>query len=94
MILHVFYEIKEKVDAKPVEGAYVGAEKTSTKEKKVYVKKEATKAVQPAPVEEVAEESAEEVVEEAEEVVEEATEETPVEEVAEEATEETEEKQD
>lgn len=94
-----YLPFKEKVDAKPVEGAYVGAEKTSTKVKKVYVKKEATKAVQPAPVEEVAEESAEEVVEEAEEetveeVAEEATEETPVEEVAEEATEETEEKQD
>ena len=99
-----YLPFKEKVDAKPVEGAYVGAEKTSTKVKKVFAKKEEKKAVQPAPVEEVVEEPAEEAVEEVaeeateetpvEEVVEETTEETPVEEVVEEATEETEEKQD
>ena len=74
-------------DNKPVEGEYVGAVKTSTKEKKVFVKKEV------APVEPVKEE-VEEVVEETpveeteeEEVVEETTEEAPVEEVAEETEE-------
>ena len=66
-------------DNKPVEGAYVGAEKTSTKEKKVFTKK----AVEVAPVEEAPVEEApveEAPVEEA--PVEEApVEETPVEEV-------------
>ena len=59
-------------------GEYKGAEKTSTREKKVYQKKAAP----------VKEEAQEEVVE-SEEVVEETAEEAPVEEVAEEATEET-----
>lgn len=69
-------------EKKPAKDAYVGAVKTSTKQKKVFQKKEEVKA---APVEAPAEETVEEAVEEvAEEVVEEAceevTEEAPVEE--------------
>ena len=94
----LYAPIKAAADAKPSQDAYayVGAVKTSTKEKKVFAKKE---TVEVAPVEEtveeVAEEPAEETVEEvaevAEEPVEEAVEEVteePVEEVAEDATEE------
>jgi hypothetical protein len=88
----LYLPFKEKLNAKPVEGAYVGAEKTSTKVKKVFEKKQPVKEeVKAAPVEEapVAEETTEEVVEEiAEEVVEEATEEEVVEETAEEVVEE------
>ena len=66
-------------DNKPVEGVYVGATKTSTKEKKVFEKK-----VEPAPVkpvEEVAEETpVEEAPVEEAEVEEAPVEETPVEE--------------
>ena len=86
----LYLPLKKVADNKPAKDAYVGAVKTSTKEKKVFVKK--SKA---APVEEPAEEVAEtteEVVEEvtAEETVEETTEEETVEEtVAEEVVEET-----
>ena len=85
----IYLPFKKKVDAKPVEGAYVGAEKTSTKIKKIFTKKKEEKKVAPvveAPVEEVEETPAEEEVEETTE----ETEEAPAEEV-EEATEETEE---
>ena len=93
----LYLPFKEKLDKKPVEGAYVGAEKTSTKVKKVFEKKQPVKEeVKAAPVaeepaaEEVAEETTEEVVEETEETVEEAAQEEVVEETetAEEALEE------
>ena len=94
----LYLPFKVAEDAKPVEGAYVGAAKTSMKVKKVFEKKKEVKAipvkevVEEAPVEEVTEEEAEESVE-AEETTEEVVEET-VEEVTEEApVEETEEKQ-
>ena len=83
-----YLPFKKKVDAKPVEGAYIGAEKTSTKIKKIFTKKQEEKKVAPveaAPAEEVVEETAEEV----EEAPVEEVEETPAEEVVEEATEET-----
>ena len=56
--------IKEAADARPNQDAYayVGAVKTSTKEKKVFVKKEEVKA---APVEEAMDEPVEETAEEA-----------------------------
>lgn len=78
------------LDNKPVEGAYVGAEKTSTKVKKVYEKKEVEAApveeavetpVEETPVEEVAEAPVEETA--VEEAVEASVEEAPAEEVAE-----------
>jgi hypothetical protein len=91
----LYLPFKEKLNAKPVEGAYVGAEKTSAKVKKVFEKKQPVKEeVKAAPVveeateeeavEEIAEEAAEEVTEEeaAEETAEEAVEEAPVEEEA------------
>lgn len=68
----LYTPFKVALDNKPVEGAYVGAEKTSTKVKKVYEKKE----VKAAPVEEAAEAPVEEAVEA-------PVEEAPVEEVAE-----------
>ena len=95
----LYVPFKAAKDNKPVEGAYVGAEKTSTKVKKVFEKKaKEAPVVEAAPVEEATEEVVEEtpVEETAEEVVEEETVvEEATEEVAEEATvEETEEKQD
>ncbi len=94
----MYAPFKKVLDNKPVEGAYVGAEKTSTKVKKVYEKKAPVKEeVKTAPVEEAPleeEEEAAEEVEEVEEATEEteapaeepATEEAPVEEVAAEET--------
>ena len=92
----LYVPMKEAADKKPKEG-YVGAKKTSTKEKKVFAKKEAPVApiapVAPAaPVVEEPAAPAEEVeeveaVEEAAEVTEEAVEETA--EVVEETVEET-----
>ena len=84
----LYAPIKAAADKKPVKDAYVGAEKTSTKVKKVFDKKEAVKAV---PVKEVAAEPVEETVEEvaetpAEETVEEVAE-TPIEETVEEVAE-------
>ena len=78
----MYLSVQSTFDKKPAKAGYQGAVKTSTKEKKVFVKK--AKAVE-APVEEAVEEPAEEVVEEApiEETVEE-----PAEEATEEATEE------
>ena len=87
LVPSLYIPVKAKADKQPKPG-YVGAKKTSTKEKKSY-KKVAAPVVEEAPVEE----TAEEVVEEApvEEVAEEV-EETPVEEASvEEVVEETEE---
>ena len=86
---------KTASDAKPVKDGYVGAKKTSKKEKKVYEAKVVEEAPPvAAPVEEAeeaVEETEEEVTEEVEETVEE-TEEAPAEEEAPvEATEEAEE---
>lgn len=83
----LYAPFKVVLDNKPVEGAYVGAEKTSTKVKKVYEKKE----VKAAPVEEVAEAPVEEtpVEETPVEEVEETPAENPVEETAEAPVEET-----
>lgn len=67
-------EWKAAEEEKPVKGAYVGAKKTSTKEKKAPVEEVKEEPVaEEAPVEETAEEPVEEVVEEtpAEETVEE-----------------------
>lgn len=72
----MYAPFKTALDNKPVEGAYVGAEKTSTKVKKVYEKKEVEAKAAPAP--DPAEEAPVEEAEEAEE------EEEPVEETAEE----------
>ena len=85
-----YLSLKTVFDSKLVKGSYVGAKKTSTKEKKAPAVKTAEEVVEEAPVEEA---PAEEVVEEApveeapaEEVVEEApVEEAPAEEVVEEA---------
>lgn len=78
----LYAPFKVALDNKPVEGAYVGAEKTSTKVKKVFAKKETEVApVEEAPVEEVAEASVEETP--VEEVEEAPVEETPVEETVE-----------
>ena len=88
----MYLSLQSTFDKKPAKAGYKGAVKTSTKEKKVFVKK--AKAVE-TPVEEKKEEPAEEVTEEyVEETVEEATEEVeeaPVEETVEETTEEVEE---
>lgn len=91
----LYIPFKKKIDSKPVEGAYVGAEKTSTRIKKIFAPK---KKVVEAPVveetteEEVVEEEAEEAAEEVvEEEAEEVAEETAEEEVVEEAAEETQE---
>lgn len=88
----LYVPMKEAADKKPKEG-YVGAKKTSTKEKKVFAKKEAPVApVAPAaPVVEEPAAPAEEVeeVEEAEETVEEVPAEEPAEETIEETVEET-----
>ncbi len=75
----MYTPFKVAADNKPVEGAYVGAVKTSTKEKKVYAKKQApAKAVAPAPVEEA---PVEEEVPVEEALIEEApVEEAPIEE--------------
>ncbi len=84
----MYVPFKVAIDNKPVEGAYVGAVKTSTKEKKVFVKKEEPAKAAPvvAPVEEAPVEEEEELVEETEEApVEEAIEEVVEESVAEEA---------
>ena len=81
----LYVPFKKAADKKPVKDAYVGAKKTSKKEKKAYQKKEEVKVAPVAPVEEPAEETTEEVVEEP---VAEETEEISVEEPAEEATEE------
>ncbi len=100
LVPSLYIPVKAKADKQPKEG-YVGAKKTSTKEKKSYkkvaapVEEPAEKVEEPVeePVEETpAEETAEEVVEETEEApVEEAAEEveeTPAEETAEENNEE------
>ncbi|MBO5335410.1 MAG: hypothetical protein J6A87_05470, partial [Clostridia bacterium] len=75
----LYVPMKEAADKKPKEG-YVGAKKTSTKEKKVFAKKEAPVApvALVAPAAPVVEEPAApaEEVEEVEEVTEEAVEET------------------
>lgn len=92
----LYISFKKNADKKPAKDSYVGAKKTSTREKKVFQKKEEAKAVTAEPVEETVEEVVEEPVEEVvEEVVEEPTEEAieevveePTEEVVEEATEE------
>lgn len=82
----LYVPMKEAADKKPKEG-YVGAKKTSTKEKKVFAKK----VVSVAPVVEEPAAPAEEVeeVEEAEETVEEIPAEEPAEETIEETVEET-----
>ena len=82
----LYVPMKEAADKKPKEG-YVGAKKTSTKEKKVFAKK----VVSVAPVVEEPAAPAEEVeeVEEAEETVEEIPAEGPAEETIEETVEET-----
>lgn len=73
----LYAPFKVALDNKPVEGAYVGAEKTSTKVKKVFEKKEVKAApVEETPVEEVAEAPVEEAAEA-------PVEETPAEEVEE-----------
>ncbi len=95
-----YVPVKAYADEKAAEKGYVGAKKTSTKEKKTYAKKE--KVAKEAAIEEPAEATTEEVVEEAtaeeevaenvnetsEEVAEEATAEEPAEVVAEEVAEE------
>ena len=85
----LYAPIKAALDNRPVEGAYVGAEKTSTKVKKTYEKKEVKAAPAPvvAPVEETSAEEVEETP--AEEVEETSVEETPVDEVEETPVEET-----
>ncbi len=93
LVPSMYIPVKVNADKQPKEGSYVGAKKTSTKEKKTFVKAapvaEAPKAeVEEAPVEEVVEEPVEETPVEVEETVEEVVEEMPVEEVAE-VTEET-----
>jgi small subunit ribosomal protein S16 len=76
----VYLSVKTCLGEKPVKDGYVGAKKTSTKEKKVF----ASKKVEEAPVEVAEEAPVEETP--AEEVAEEApVEEAPVEEAAEEA---------
>ena len=81
LVPSLYIPVKAKADSKPKAG-YVGAKKTSTKEKKVF-NKVAAPVVEEAPVEEteeVVEDVVEELVDETEEVVDEA----PVEEVVEE----------
>ncbi len=91
----VYLPFQKALDARPVKGAYVGAESTSTKikkffEKKVLASKEEVVEEKAEEVEEVEEEITEEVVEETtEEVVEESVEETVAEETVEEEVEET-----
>lgn len=92
LVPSMYIPVKVKADKQPKEGSYVGAKKTSTKEKKTFAKAapvvEAPKAeVEEAPVEEVVEEPVEETP--VEEVAEEPAEEAPVEETAEEVVEET-----
>ena len=84
-----YLSVKTLFDGKPVKGGYVGAKKTSTKEKKAPAVKEAVVApVEEAPAEEVEEAPVEEVEEApVEEAPAEEVEEAPVEEVAEEKTE-------
>ena len=85
----MYLSVQSTFNKRPVKAGYKGAAKTSTKEKKVFVKK--AKVVE-APVEETVEEPTEEVEEApVEETVEETTEEVeeaPVEETVEEPTEE------
>ena len=89
-----YIPFQKALDAQPVKGAYVGAEKTSTKIKKFFEKKvfAAKEEVVEETEEEVSEEETEEeVAEEAEETVEETVEEVTeevVEETAEEVAEE------
>ncbi len=101
----LYAPFKKILDNKPVEGAYVGAEKTSTKVKKLFTKAAPVEETKAAPAEEAPVEESEETVEETEEqaeelveeeVVEELVEEEAAEEVVEETTEEVaeEEKQD
>ena len=60
----LYLPFKKIIDSKPVEGAYVGAGKTSTKVKKIFEKKvEVKEEVKAAPVEAPVEETAEEVEE-------------------------------
>ena len=85
----VYLSLQTAADGKPAKEGYVGAKKTSTKEKKTYeAKKEEVapveEAVEEAPAEEEPAEEAEEAPAE-EEPVEEAVEEAPVEETVEEA---------
>ena len=76
----VYLSIKKAYDDMPAKEGYIGAKKTSTKEKKVYAPKTEEVA---APVEEAVAEPAEEVAEEpVEEEVEEVVEQTPAEEPA------------
>ena len=89
----VYLSLQTAADGKPAKEGYVGAKKTSTKEKKTYeAKKEEIAPVEEAVEEEPAEEEpVEETVEETpveEEPVEEAVEEAPVEEAPAEETEE------
>ena len=85
LVPSLYIPMKAKADNKPKAG-YVGAKKTSTKEKKVYNKPAAPVVeevvAEEAPVEEAVEAVEETVAEEApvEEVVEESTEEVPAEE--------------
>ena len=80
----VYLSLQTAADGKPAKEGYVGAKKTSTKEKKTYeAKKEEVAPVEEAVEEEPAEEAPVEETEEApaeEAPVEEAVEETPVEE--------------
>ena len=88
----MYLSVQTTLDSKPAKEGYVGAKKTSTKEKKTY----AAKTEEAAPAVEVAEEPAVEETVEEEPTVEETTEEpaeeveeAPVEEANEEAAEET-----
>lgn len=90
----MYIPMKEAADKKPKDG-YVGAKKTSMKEKKAFKKQTVVAPVAETPVEETpvevpAEEAVEETAEEvpAEKTVEETVEEAPVEEVVEETAEE------
>ena len=80
LVPSMYIPVKVKADQKPQEGGYVGAKKTSTKEKKTFAKA--------APVVEAPKAEVVETPVEVEEVVEEPVEETPVEETAEEVVEE------
>ena len=90
LVPSMYIPVKVKADKQPKAGSYVGAKKTSTKEKKTFVKAAPVAEAPKAEVEEVVEEVVEEPVEEApvEEVAEEPAEEAPVEETAEEVVEE------
>ncbi len=84
----VYLSMKKVGDERAVKGGYVGAKRTSKKEKKAVVSQEVAEESVAQEVEEVAEEPAEEVVEETTEETAEEVAEEPAEEVVEETTEE------